>query len=75
MAKSKLSSVLVLLIAVTQLNACGEPEETCTCACACGSGAETSIEDAESDEDCSSKCDVNCGDDSYTTNYDCTTKG
>jgi hypothetical protein len=74
MANRKLSSVLVLLLAVAALPACGEPDETCTCTCACGSGETTTIDDAEDNEDCSSKCDASCGD-SYTTNFDCTTKG
>ena len=74
MVKSKLSTALVLLLAVAALHACGEPEETCTCTCACGSSPPTTLEDAEGNEDCSSKCDASCGD-AYTTNYDCTTKG
>jgi hypothetical protein len=74
MAKRKLSSVLVLLLAGAALPACGEPDETCTCTCACGSGETTTLE-TESDEDCSSQCETSCANDSYTTNYDCTTKG
>lgn len=75
MSTSKLSSVLLLLLAITALHACGQAEETCTCSCACGSGEKTTIDDAEGDEDCSSQCQLNCAGDSYTTNYDCTTKG
>jgi hypothetical protein len=75
MALKKLSAVLLLLFGVTALYACGEPEETCVCTCTCGSGQKTTIDDAETEENCSSGCDATCGADSYTTNYDCTTEG
>ncbi|HVR21412.1 MAG TPA: hypothetical protein VMS65_16980 [Polyangiaceae bacterium] len=74
MTTKNLSSVLVLLFALTALTGCGEPEETCTCTCACDSGEKPTIDDAEDEEDCSSTCEVSCGG-SYTANFDCTTKG
>lgn len=74
MTKKKLSFVLVVLLAVTALHACGEGEETCTCACTCGSGRKTTIEDVKGEE-CSNRCEANCENDSYTTKYECTTEG
>ena len=73
--KRKLLSVFLPLVAVAMLHACGEPKETCTCACTCGSGQKSTIEGTDDEEDCSNQCDAKCGNDSYSTNYDCTTKG
>jgi hypothetical protein len=70
----KLTLFLVLFV-IASLHACGDPEETCTCTCTCGSGAKDTIDEAASEDDCSSRCDTMCGNDSFTTNYDCTTKG
>jgi len=72
MAKKK---VLVLLLAVAVLHACGEAKETCTCTCTCGNGEESTVKGASSEDDCSISCDMNCGADSYSSNYDCRTEG
>ncbi|HEX6765880.1 MAG TPA: hypothetical protein VF103_10395 [Polyangiaceae bacterium] len=74
MAK-KVRFILVRLLAVAALASCGEPDETCTCSCTCGSGEKSTIDGTDDEEDCSNQCDTKCGADSYTTNYDCTTKG
>ncbi|HEX6275586.1 MAG TPA: hypothetical protein VFZ53_21240 [Polyangiaceae bacterium] len=71
----KLSSVFVGLLALASLQACGEPEETCTCTCTCASGQKSTLDDAKDDEDCATACAATCGNDGYSTNYDCTTQG
>jgi hypothetical protein len=73
MAK-KLAFVLALFTGLA-LYACGEGKETCKCTCTCGSGQETVIDEAGNEDECSTQCDATCGNDSYVTNYDCTTKG
>ena len=65
----------VLTLGVAAALACGEGEETCTCTCTCGSGAKSTVDGADSLEDCSSLCDVECGNDSFESYYECTTKG
>jgi hypothetical protein len=75
MVVRKCSAVVLLLLMVGGLHACGEPRETCTCTCTCGSGAKTTLDDATSDDDCANRCRDDCGNDSFTTNYDCTTEG
>ena len=75
MVVRKFSALLVLLFAVCVLLACGDPEETCVCTCTCGSGAKTTLDNATSEDDCLVQCDEACGTDSFTTNYDCQTKG
>jgi len=75
MTKKKLSSALVLLLVAAVLHACGNSEETCTCTCTCGSGQKSTIKNTKNEDDCANQCDTKCGDDSYTTNYDCTTRG
>jgi hypothetical protein len=74
MQNVKLSSIFVRLLVLAAVFGCGEPEETCTCVCTCGSGQKSTL-DAEDDEDCADQCGATCGNDSYSTNFDCTTKG
>jgi hypothetical protein len=71
MSREKL---LVLLLAAV-LPACGEPKETCTCTCTCGSGDKSTIEGASTEDECAGSCDMTCGADSNTSNYDCRTEG
>jgi hypothetical protein len=72
--KRVLCGVVLALGAVTGVS-CGEGTETCTCTCTCGSGAKSTVDGADSTEDCSSLCDVECGNDSYQSYYECKTKG
>lgn len=67
--------LLVLLLATATLTACGEPEETCVCSCTCGSGDKSTLSGASSIKSCASLCEMNCGNDSYTSSYDCKTEG
>jgi hypothetical protein len=72
MAKGEIFGFLIVL---SVLCGCGEGKETCTCTCVCGSGQKSTIDDASSEDDCASSCDSKCGDDSYSSSYDCHTQG
>lgn len=72
--KKALSGVLLVLGVATAVS-CGEGTETCTCTCTCGSGQKSSVDGADSNEDCSQLCDTECGNDSYESYYECKTKG
>jgi hypothetical protein len=72
--KRVFSGVLVALGLLSAVS-CGEGTETCTCTCTCGSGAKSTVDGAESNDDCSNLCDTECGNDSYESYYECRTKG
>ena len=68
-------ATLLLLLGAAVLLACGDPEETCTCACTCGSGEKSTIQGASSKAECANSCETHCGADSFSSSYDCKTKG
>jgi hypothetical protein len=66
---------LLLAFGAVAAASCGDGTETCTCTCTCGSGAKSTVDGAESNEGCSQLCDDECGNDSYESYFECTTKG
>jgi hypothetical protein len=65
---------LILLLAAGLPFACGKTEETCICTCTCGSGDKSTLEGTNSEAECASACQTNCGTDSWNASYDCRTE-